>query len=288
MKPAVLDLVARRSPSTVEDYDRALREAIQLVALLGLWRGKFFEHAAFYGGTALRIVHGLPRFSEDVDFSLLETNRDFSLRPHLDSVSRELEAFGFTCSVEGRDRSTGGAIESAFVKGNTKNHILQIAPTSALAEQLPANQLLKVKLELDTEPPGGFSTEAHSVIDPVPFHVRTYVLADLFAGKMHSVLCRRWELRVKGRDWYDLIWFLQRETPLHLAHLEARMRQSGHWTKDQALDLTAFRRIYEATVAQTDFSRAAQDVLPFIADSRELDAWGQDLFLSLSRRFRLI
>ncbi len=286
MNAAILDLVARRSPSTVEDYDRGLREAIQLVALLGLWRGRFFEHAAFYGGTALRIVHGVPRFSEDIDFSLLETDRNFSLRPYLDSVSRELEAFGFTCSVQGRDRFTGGAIESAFVKANTKKHILQVAPTAGLAERLPANQLLKVKLELNTEPPEGFSTEAHAVIDPVPFHVRTYVLPDLFAGKLHSVLCRRWKSRVKGRDWYDMIWFLRRETPLHLAHLEARLRQSGDWTRDEALDLTAFRRMYEGAVARTDFSRAAQDALPFIADSRELDAWGQELFLSLSKRFR--
>jgi hypothetical protein len=272
----------------VDDYDRALREAIQLVALLGLWRGRFFEHAAFYGGTALRVVHGLPRFSEDIDFSLLETDRDFSLQPYFDFVSRELEAFGFTCTVQGRDRTTGGAIESAFLKANTKTHILEIAPSSGLAEQLPSNQLLKVKLEVDTDPPGGFSTEANAVIDPVPFHVRTYALPDLFAGKMHSVLCRRWKSRVKGRDWYDLIWFLQRGTPLHLAHLEARMRQSEDWTKAEPLDLASFRQVYEETVMQTDFSRAAQDVLPFIADARELDAWGQDLFLSLSERFRAV
>lgn len=288
MKPAILDLVERRGPATVEDYDRALREAIQLVALLGLWRGKFFEHAAFYGGTALRIVHGLPRFSEDIDFSLLETEREFSLRPYLDSVSRELAAFGFICSVEGRERATDTVIESAFVKAHTKQHILQIAPTSGLAEQLPSNQLLKVKLEVDTDPPADFSTEAQVVIDPVPFHVRIYALADLFAGKMHSVLCRKWKSRVKGRDWYDMIWFLQRGTPLHLAHLESRLRQSGDWTKDGALDLTAFRRMYEERVAQIDFSRAAQDVFPFIADSRELDAWGQELFLSLSERFRSV
>jgi hypothetical protein len=120
------------------------------------------------------------------------------------------------------------------------------------------------------------------VIDPVPFHVRTYALPDLFAGKMHSVLCRRWKSRVKGRDWYDLIWFLQHETPLHLAHLEARMRQSEDWTKVERLDLAALRSIYEDAVEQTDFSRAAQDVLPFMKDARELDAWGQELFLSVT------
>lgn len=285
MNAAILDLVARRNPVTVEDYDTALRESIQFVALLGLWRARFFEHAAFYGGTALRILHGLPRFSEDIDFSLLETDRGFSLRPYLEAVSRELEAFGFTCSVQGRERPSGSRIESAFVKANTRKHILQIAPTSGLAERLPTNQLLKVKLELDIEPPAGFSTEAQAVIDPVPFHVRTYVLPDLFAGKMHSVLCRRWATRVKGRDWYDLIWFLQRRTPLHLEHLEARMRQSGHWTTEEPLDLPAFRRVYEETVAQTDFSRAVRDVLPFIADQSELDGWEQALFHSLSDRF---
>lgn len=288
MKSAILDLVARRNPVTAADYDRALREAIQLVTLLGLWRDRFFEHAAFYGGTALRILHGLPRFSEDIDFSLLETDRDFSFRPYFNGLSRELAAFGFTCTLQTKERTEGSRIESAFVKANTRKHVLQIAPSSGLTEQLPANQLLKVKLELDTEPPAGFSTEARAVIDPVPFHVRTYALPDLFAGKMHSVLCRRWGPRVKGRDWYDLIWFLQRETPLHLGHLEARMRQSGHWAEQDSLDLAAFRRLYEHAVERTDFSRAAQDVLPFIADPREIDAWGRDLFHSLSERFAAV
>jgi predicted nucleotidyltransferase component of viral defense system len=273
---AIEALIRRRNPVTIEDYDRGFREAIQLVTLLGLWRGKFFEHAAFYGGTALRILHGLPRFSEDIDFSLLRPEARFSLKPYLDSVASELAAYGLECTVDD-SRRTSTAIESAFVK---------VAPVMELAERIPRNQLLKVKVEVDTDPPKNFATEAMAVLEPIPFHLRTYVLPDLFAGKMHSVLCRGWSKRVKGRDWYDLIWYLQRETPLHLAHLEARMRQSGHWEAEQPLDREALREIYTERVRNVHFRQAAADVLPFIPDPRAVEAWDKELFLQLFDRIR--
>ncbi|TVR35933.1 MAG: nucleotidyl transferase AbiEii/AbiGii toxin family protein [Spirochaetaceae bacterium] len=285
MRTAIGDLIERRNPVTVEDYDRVLREAIQLVALLGLWRARFFEHAAFYGGTALRIVHGLPRFSQTIDFSLLVQNLDFSLERYFNALQTELQAYGLACTLI-EDRRTAGAIESAFIKANTRKHVLEVAPETGLAERIPRNQLLRVKLEVDTDPPGGFSTEARPVLEPVPFTVRVYTLPDLFAGKMHGVLCRRWATRVKGRDWYDLIWFLQSNTPLHLAHLESRMRQSGHWSVAEPLDAAAFRQLYAQRVDSTDFVRAVNDVIPFIADPRQLEAWDQALFLSLSDRIR--
>jgi predicted nucleotidyltransferase component of viral defense system len=285
MNAAIEDLIRRRNPVTMDEYDRAFRESIQLVALLGLWRGKFFEHAAFYGGTALRILHGLPRFSEDIDFSLLRPEARFSLKPYLGSVASELAAYGLDCTVD-ESRRTSTAIESAFVKANTRFHLLRVAPAPELAKRIPRNQLLKVKVEVDTDPPGNFATEAVAVLEPIPFHVRTYVLPDLFAGKMHSVLCRGWSRRVKGRDWYDLIWYLQRETPVHLGHLEARMRQSGHWKDEGPLDRQALKKIYTERVRNVDFRQAASDVLPFIVDPRAVEAWDKALFLQLFDRIR--
>lgn len=270
MNAAIEDLIRRRNPVTIDEYDRAFRESIQLVSLLGLWRGKFFEHAAFYGGTALRILHGLPRFSEDIDFSLLRPESRFSLKSYLASVTSELAAYGLECRVE----------------ANTRIHLLKIAPAPELAERVPRNQLLKVKLEVDTNPPGDFTTEAVAVLEPIPFHVRTYALPDLFAGKMHSVLCRGWSQRVKGRDWYDLIWYIQRDTPVHLGHLEARMRQSGHWKDEGPLDREALKKTYAERVRSVDFRQAASDVLPFIPDSRAVEAWDKGLFLQLFERIR--
>ena len=280
MKAVVQDFIDARNPQSLQEYDRALRELIQHLVLLGLWRAGFFEHAAFYGGTALRILHGLPRFSEDVDFSLLGRRPEFSLSSYLSGLRTELAGFGFEVDVVSSGR-LDSPIESAFVKANTRLHLLQVKPGSALASTVPANQLLKIKLEVDTVPPGEFDTDVRPVLEPIPFSVRTLSLPDLFAGKMHCVLFRRWKSRVKGRDWYDLIWFLRKRVPLHLGHLEQRMRQSGDWLEERAVAMEDLLCLYDHRVGQVDFSRAAADVLPFIHDPRELDIWSRTFFSAL-------
>ncbi len=285
MKQVIRDFIDRRNPQDIREYDRALREMIQYIALFGLWRAGFYEYAAFYGGTALRILHGLPRFSEDIDFSLLAENRIFSLEPYLSGLKTELAGFGFEVDVAGKE-SGSGSIESAFIKANTRTHVLQVAAGPEIADAVPSNRLMKVKLEVDTSPPGGFDTESLPVLDPVPFYVRVFSLPDLFAGKLHCVLFRKWRGRVKGRDWYDLIWFLRREVPLHLSHLEKRMRQSGDWAGESPLKKDDFLHLYRERIERVDFSQAINDVLPFIRDPRELDIWSRDFFLSLTGRFR--
>ena len=170
------------------------------------------------------------------------------------------------------------------MKANTRYHLLQAKPGSALASTVPANQPLRIKLEIDTVPPGEFDTEVVPVLDPIPFSVRTLSLPDLFAGKLHCVLFRRWKSRVKGRDWYDLIWFLRKRVPLHLAHLEQRMRQSNDWREERQVGVDDLLRLYDQRVGQVDFSRAAADVLPFIHDPRELDLWSPTFFSTLSER----
>ncbi|TVQ21848.1 MAG: nucleotidyl transferase AbiEii/AbiGii toxin family protein [Spirochaetaceae bacterium] len=283
MKAVVQDFIDLRNPESLQEYDRALRELIQHIVLLGLWRAGFFEHAAFYGGTALRILHTLPRFSEDIDLSLLERRPNFSLSSYLAGLRTELSGFGFEVDVVSSDR-LDSPIESAFVKANTRYHLLQVQPGSALASTVPANQLLKIKLEVDTVPPGEFDTEVVPVLEPIPFSVRTLSLPDLFAGKMHCVLFRRWKSRVKGRDWYDLIWFLRKRVPLHLAHLEERMRQSGDWREERQFAIEDLLCLYDQRVDQVDFSNAAADVLPFIQDPRELDIWNRTFFSALRER----
>src|SRR5271167_580980 len=126
MNSAVVSMLARYQCVTVQDYENALKEIIQEIALLGLWRAKFFEHAAFYGGTALRILYGLDRFSEDLDFSLLEPNPEFRLNPYLGAVQAELQAMGFNVTVESKPKTKKSAIESAFIKAGTREHLLKI------------------------------------------------------------------------------------------------------------------------------------------------------------------
>ena len=198
MHDAVKRMLAKYEPKSVDDSVRALREIIQEVALLGLWRAKFFEHAAFYGGTALRILYGLDRFSEDLDFSLLEPSADFNLARFTASLEEELLAFGFNVRVEMVDKAVESAVQSAFLKANTRNELLVIEAGEELAGQISAGQVLKVKIELDTDPPAGFTTSTRYLLQPIPFAVRSYSLPDLFAGKMHALLFRKWKNRVKG------------------------------------------------------------------------------------------
>jgi predicted nucleotidyltransferase component of viral defense system len=280
-------MLAKYEPQSVDDSVRALREIIQEVALLGLWRAKFFEHAAFYGGTALRILYGLDRFSEDLDFSLLAPSDDFNLGRYTASLEEELLAFGFNVQVEMVDKAVESAVQSAFLKGNTRNELLVIETGEDVARQVLAGQVLKIKLEVDTDPPAGFATHTRYLLHPIPFAVRCYTLPDLFAGKMHALLFRRWKNRVKGRDWYDFVWYAANHPRLNLAHLEQRMRQTGHWQADQPLTAQAFSELLNEAIEQLDVDQARRDVAPFVKDRRMLDIWSREFFRDVAGRIVL-
>jgi hypothetical protein len=284
MHEAVTRMLAKYEPKSVDDSVRALREIIQEVALLGLWRAKFFEHAAFYGGTALRILYGLDRFSENLDFSLLAPSPDFNLARYTSSLEEELLAFGFNVRVEPVDKAVESAVQSAFLKANTRNELLVIEAGEELVGQVAAGQVLKVKIEVDTDPPPGFSTQTRYLLQPIPFAVRSYSLPDLFAGKMHAILFRKWKNRVKGRDWYDLIWYVANHPQLNLAHLEQRMRQTGHWSGELRLTPVEFRDLLSDAIVRLDVNQARKDVTPFVKDQQMLALWSQDFFNDVASR----
>jgi hypothetical protein len=279
-------MLAKYEPKSVDDSVRALREIIQEVALLGLWRAKFFEHAAFYGGTALRILYVLDRFSEDLDFSLLEPSSDFNLARYSASLEEELLAFGFNVRVEMIDKAVESAVQSAFLKANTRNELLVIEAGEELTGQVAAGQVLKVKIEVDTDPPPGFSTSTRYLLQPIPFAVRSYSLPDLFAGKMHAILFRKWKNRVKGRDWYDLVWYAANHPQLNLGHLEQRMRQTGHWSGEQSLSPVAFSDLLFEAIDRLDVNQARKDVAPFVKDQQMLALWSHDFFSDVASRIR--
>ncbi len=288
MHEALIQMLAKYDCHRLEDSLHALREILQEIVLLGLWRSKFFEKAAFYGGTALRILYGLDRFSEDLDFTLLEPSLDFNLSSYASALEKELSAFGFDARVELRNKAVASPIKSAFLKANTISQLLVIETPTALTTAIPKGQLLKIKLEIDTDPPVGFTTETRYLLMPVPFAVRTLTTADLFAGKMHAVLCRRWKTRVKGRDWYDLVWFAAHHRQLHLAHLEHRMRQTGHWKEPDPLSETAFRQYLDRAIENLDVKQARQEVEPFIKNPQILALWSSDFFRDVAKRIRII
>lgn len=270
------------------DCTLAIREIIQEIALVGLWRAKFFEKAAFYGGTALRILYGLDRYSEDLDFSLLKKESDFALEKYNQAVKKELESYGFSVNIETKEKTTPNSIESAFIKANTYQELLRVGIPALNYQGLNTRSLLKIKLEVDTNPPGGFSTENRTLTDPVPISIRTYVPADLFAGKMHALLCRLWQNRIKGRDWYDFVWYVRRKIPLNLQHLQERMWQSGCLSKDVLLTPDQFNETLGNKISSLNIEKALRDIKPFISDPAQIASWSKEYFLQFAAQIIII
>jgi len=250
--------------------DQALREIMQEIALAGLYRASFFEKAAFYGGTCLRIFHGLPRFSEDLDFSLLQADTGFSLQPYFKAMQAEFEALGLQVEISAKQKTLDSQIESAFLKNTTQIFSLNIR----------SNRQVKIKFEVDTLPPLGFETEERLLLQPFSFYVKCFALPDLFAGKLHALLFRQWKNRVKGRDWFDFEWYVRQGVAPNLAHFAQRARESGHWQAD-GIDKTELQLLLRQRIATVDFAAARQDVVKFIPDASALDIWSSDYFLKL-------
>ena len=284
MHEAIRSMLDRYECMSRDDYVNAVREILQDLALLGLWRSKFFEHTAFYGGTALRLLHGLDRYSEDLDFSLLKSDVSFSLGSYGEALRREISSFGFHVTFESRPKRPASAIESAFLKANTYRKLIVIETGRELLRDLHPAKNLKIRLEVDTDPPAGFETETQYVMQPIPFSVRVYCLPDLFAGKLHAILCRKWKTRVKGRDWYDLVWYLGRHPEARIRHLESRMRQTGDYQGDQPLTPARLQRLLRQAVDDLDVEQARQEVAPFIRDRRTLEVWSRGFFKNIIKR----
>lgn len=253
----------------------ALREVMQEIALAGLVRAGFFDKAAFYGGTCLRIFYDLPRFSEDLDFSLLQSQADFSFEPYFAALVAEFNALGFEVEISAREKSMETAVVSAFLKKNTSIYDVSVR----------GQKVLKIKFEVDTEPPLGFRTEEKLLLNPYSVYVKCFSLPDLYAGKMHALLFRKWKNRVKGRDWFDFEWYVRRGAELNLTHLEMRARQSGD-LGGESLTPDLFSAWLTQRIEQLDIESAKNDVRRFIANAQVLDIWSRDYFMQLAGRIR--
>ena len=267
------------APKTVLETEQALREIMQEITLAGLYRANFFKQAAFYGGTALRIFHGLNRFSEDLDFSLLEKNSAFELAPYLEGVKSEFAALGMQVTFIQKSKAAISAIDSAFLKSETLWGEL-LVETNLPQLSLSQKPSIKIKLEVDTQPPLLFETENKLLIKPFSFYVNCFTLPNLFAGKMHALLFRKWKERVKGRDWYDLDWYIKKGIPVNLAHLAERARESGDWS-EPSLTKEQLHHLLIERIRSLDMNRVKEDVIRFIPNPQELDIWSPNYFEQL-------
>lgn len=268
-------MLKKYNPQSETELINALKEIFQEITLLGLYRGGFFNKAAFYGGTSLRILYGLERFSEDLDFSLLEKNKNFDIEKYFPSIVSEFEALGLEISLNKKSKSSDTNIESAFLKNDTSIHTLNIEAKGL--KNIHSGRKIKIKLEVDVNPPLKFQTESKTLLLPMTFNVRTMTLPNLYAGKMHALLFRSWKNRVKGRDWFDFEWYVKNNSPLNLEHLCQRMKESGNFKKD-ILTKEEFVKLLDNKIDTLDIQQAINEVKGFVKDARVFDFWSKDYF----------
>lgn len=287
MQTVLSQMLEKYKINNIDDEKNALKEVIQEVALCGLSRAGFFKDAAFYGGTALRIFYGLDRFSEDLDFSLMAPNPDFNIHKYFSVLEKEINSLGLHFTVEEKAKSADSNVKSAFLKGNTKEHILTFYNDVEGLKNINPHEVIKIKFEVDTNPPAHATFENKYRLLPYPYQVKMYDLSSLFAGKIHAVICRAWGNRIKGRDLYDYVFYLAKEAPVNLPHLKARLVDSGFIENDFDLTRESLIEILNKRFAEIDFEQAKLDVIPFIKDKTKLDLWNAEFFSDISKGLKL-
>jgi len=220
----------------------------------------------------------LDRFSEDLDFSLLKPEKDFNIKKYLGAVKSELELWGFEVATAEKNKRRESSINSAFIKENTLPYLLKID----LHLKTHKNAAMKIKLEIDRDPAPGFDIDLKYHLQPIPFTIKTMALPSLFAGKMHALLCRSRRTNVKGRDWYDLIWFVKNNILCDSYYLKNKMVQTGHIDLSEGLTKERLVEFISRKIKEIDFDQAKSDVEPFLKNSGqrgELSLWSVRDFL---------
>jgi predicted nucleotidyltransferase component of viral defense system len=258
---------------TIIEQENALKEIAQEIALLALSRSGFFQVAAFQGGTCLRILYGLERFSEDVDFVLEKPDKHFSWEKYIHGMQEEFRTYGYSLEVTER-KKLEKAVKVAFLKADSAGGLL-------LLKDIRTNKpKLKIKLEIDTHPPEGATYELKYLDFPLPYSVKVQDMPSLFAGKCHALLCRQY---IKGRDWYDFTWYVARQTPINFTLLSHAIEQVGPW-QGQQITVTPkwFLHQLKIKMTQIDWNEVKQDAMRFLRQPElaTLQLWSNDFFLS--------
>jgi predicted nucleotidyltransferase component of viral defense system len=278
------DWIAEYNPQNEEETLAAMREIMQEIALAALSRTDFYKKAAFYGGTALRIFYGLDRYSEDLDFSLLESDPNFSLAPYFSVIIDEFESLGISVSIREKDKRIKTPIESAFLKSET---IWQELVLEDVVKQhgISSNKSIKIKIEIDRIPPLGFDTEEKLLVRPFSFYVNCFSLPSLFAGKLHALLFRKWKNRVKGRDWYDMEWYIRKGIPLNTQHFLNRALETRDWN-EYAITNEQILQLLNEKINNVSFEVVKEDVRRFIPNDEKLKIWSVNYFKDLIQKMK--
>ncbi|ABL65258.1 nucleotidyl transferase AbiEii/AbiGii toxin family protein [Chlorobium phaeobacteroides] len=272
----MIDMLRKRleryAASNAKQEEQALKEILQEVALYGLWRAGFFQVAAFQGGTCLRILHGLPRFSEDLDFMLRSPDKEFRWHPYFETLESVMAEFGIRCKLVDKG-NMDRAVRQALLKDDSFARQINL---SFYGNQNPRK--LKIKLEIDTKPPEGSAFEYRYLDFPLDFELCAQTLSGNFSLKIHALLCRPY---IKGRDWFDFGWYVTQEVSPNLLLLENALRQYGPWAgQHQSVDKEWLNKALSDRIGSIDWAQAAGDVAPFLppAFQQSLRLWSRQFF----------
>lgn len=251
-----------------EDMHNAMREILQEITLLGLYSGGFFEKATFYGGTCLRIFHNLPRFSEDLDFSLLAKDDNFNIQKYFQCIISEFEALGIQATIRKKEkRDENSSVETAFLDSDISQF-----------QRIKEIKAIKIKIEVDKNPPLHFLTETKTLLMPKSFNIKTMSLPNLYASKMHALLFRGWKNRVKGRDWFDFEWYVKHNVQLNLEHLCHRINHFGNVPNKNIITQDDLQKLLLKKIDEIDLQQAIDDIKTFIKNPESLEIWSKDYF----------
>ena len=268
------------------DEINALKEIIQELVLSGLSRGGFFDEAAFYGGTALRIFYKLDRFSEDLDFALLKPNRDFDLSKYFIYIEKELKSYGLNLEINTKQKTNDSNITSVFLKGDTLELILKFFPNEENHEYDHLLKNIKIKFEIDTDPPAGATYETQYRLLPSPHQVKLYDKESLFAGKIHAILCRGWKTRTKGRDLYDYVFFLANNSSVNIELVKNKLIESNYIDSKVNFNIDVLKELLTKKFKEINYNDAKDDVIPFISNVDSLNIWSSEFFVSITDKLK--
>lgn len=281
MQTVLEQMVNNYHPKNTEEKRNAVKEVMQEIVLCALSKAGFFNEAAFCGGTAQRIFYHLDRFSEDLDFSLLIKDKDFDLSIYFPKLKEIVKSFGLNVEIEIKEKTKDSNIQSAFLKGDTIEHFLLFYPDD-LIQGINKNEKVKIKFEIDTMPPGCATYEIKYRLLPMPYSIKLYDEASLFSGKIHAIICRSWKSRVKGRDLYDYVFYLSRNTQFNLPHLQEKLIDSQYIDANVILSCNDIKKMLIERFNEINFEQAKEDVIPFIKDPSVLDIWSKEFFIAIT------
>lgn len=286
MNNVIKQMLSRYEIKNINDEINALKEIIQEIILSGLSRGGFFDKAAFYGGTALRIFYNLDRFSEDLDFVLITPNKDFDISKYFVFIKKELQAYGLNLEISSKQKDIETNITRAFVKGNTLEHIFKFFPNNENYEYNHILKNIKIKFEVDINPPSGATYEEKYKLLPSPHQIKLYDKESLFAGKIHAILCRNWKTRTKGRDLYDYIFFLANNTSVNLELVKNKLIKSEYIDSKNSFNINVLKGLLIKKFNEINYTEAKEDIIPFIKNVDVLNLWGSEFFIAITENLK--